>query len=94
MTTPESNKDDLAKEVAALRAQVETLNNHRFLRVMNSVPRMLAYSFARGLAIGLGTVLGASVLLSVLVWVLSTINFIPVIGEWAAQIVNEINLKR
>jgi hypothetical protein len=33
-------------------------------------------------------------LLSLLVWALSTINFIPVIGEWATQIVNEINSNR
>jgi hypothetical protein len=92
--TGDKETDDLAREVAALRAQVETLNRHRYLRVMNSLPRMLAYSFARGLAVGLGTVLGASVLLSVLVWALSTINFIPVIGEWATQIVNEINSNR
>jgi hypothetical protein len=92
--TGDKETDDLAREVAALRAQVETLNRHRYLRVMNSLPRMLAYSFARGLAVGLGTVLGASVLLSLLVWALSTINFIPVIGEWATQIVNEINSNR
>lgn len=92
--TGDKETDDLAREVAALRAQVETLNGHRYLRVMNSLPRMLAYSFARGLAVGLGTVLGASVLLSLLVWALSTINFIPVIGEWATQIVNEINSNR
>ena len=92
--TGDKQTDDLVREVAALRAQVETLNSHRYLRVMNSLPRMLAYSFARGLAVGLGTVLGASVLLSLLVWALSTINFIPVIGEWATQIVNEINLNR
>lgn len=92
--TAQPENEDLAREVAALRQQVEILNKHRYLRVMNSLPRMLAYSFARGLAIGLGTVLGASVLLSLLVWALSTINFIPVIGEWATQIVNEINSNR
>ena len=92
--TGDKETDDLAREVAALRAQVETLNRHRYLRVMNSLPRMLAYSVARGLAVGRGTVLGASVLLALLVWALSTINFIPVIGEWATQIVNEINSNR
>lgn len=92
--TQTNDRDDLTREVSELRAQVELLNKHKYLRVMNSLPRMLAYNFARGLAVGLGTVLGASALLSLLVWALSTINFIPVIGDWANQIVNEINAGR
>ena len=74
------------RELHALRAELHRLNSHRFIRVHNSVPRMLAFNFARGLAVGLGTVLGASVLLSLLVWGLSQIEFLPIIGEWAAQI--------
>ncbi|WP_294609705.1 DUF5665 domain-containing protein [Roseovarius sp.] len=78
--------EDLTRELHALRAELHRLNSHRFIRVHNSVPRMLAFNFARGLAVGLGTVLGASVLLSLLVWGLSQIEFLPIIGEWAAQI--------
>lgn len=86
MTLPE----DLTKEVHALRVELRRLNSHRFIRVHNSVPRMLAFNFARGLAVGLGTVLGASVLLSLLVWALSQIEFLPIIGEWAAQIARQV----
>lgn len=86
MTLPEN----LTKEVHALRVELRRLNSHRFIRVHNSVPRMLAFNFARGLAVGLGTVLGASVLLSLLVWALSQIEFLPIIGEWAAQIARQV----
>lgn len=78
--------DELTREVAALRRELETLNAHRFIRVHNSFPRMLAFNLARGLAAGLGTVLGATVLLSVIIWTLSQIEFLPIIGDWAAQI--------
>jgi hypothetical protein len=44
----------------------------------------------RGLAFGLGTVLGASVLLSALAWSLSQVEFLPIIGEWAAEIVRQM----
>jgi len=82
--------DDLAQEVRALRTEVARLNSHRFVRIHNNLPRLLAFNFARGLAVGLGTVLGASVLLSVLVWSLSQIEFLPIIGEWAAQIAEQM----
>jgi len=82
--------DDLAQEVRALRTEVARLNSHRFVRIHNNLPRLLAFNFARGLAVGLGTVLGASVLLSVVVWSLSQIEFLPIIGEWAAQIAEQM----
>ena len=81
---------DLADEVRALRTEVAQLNSHRFVRIHNNLPRLLAFNFARGLAVGLGTVLGATVLLSVLVWSLSQIEFLPIIGEWAAEIAQQM----
>lgn len=83
--------DDLAREVRALREEVKLLNSHRFVRVHNNMPRFLALNFARGLAVGLGTLLGATVLLSLLVWALSQIEFLPIIGDWASQIAEQMN---
>ena len=51
-----------------------------------SVPQVLLFRLASGMAMGLGTVIGATVLLSVIVWSLSQIEFIPIIGDWAAQV--------
>ncbi|TNF57216.1 MAG: hypothetical protein EP307_14395 [Rhodobacteraceae bacterium] len=81
-------------ELHALRMEVEKLNGHRMVRLHNSVPRILLLNFGRGLAFGLGTVVGASALLSVVVWSLGQIDFIPVIGDWAARIANEIDASR
>lgn len=82
--------DDLRTEVAALRAEVARLNDHRWLKVHNSMPKLIAFQLYRGLAFGLGTVLGATVLLSVLAWSLSQIDFIPIIGDWSRQILTII----
>lgn len=82
----------LSDEIAALRAEVATLNAHRFIQVQNSVPRLLFFQFGRGLAFGLGTVLGGGLLLSVMAWSLAQIDFIPIIGEWAAQIAAELEI--
>lgn len=82
--------ESLENDVAALRRELERLNNHSFIRIHNKPVRLLAFNFARGLAFGLGTVVGASLLLSLAAWALSQIDFIPVIGEWATLIAQEI----
>ncbi|MEM6481791.1 MAG: DUF5665 domain-containing protein [Pseudomonadota bacterium] len=81
----------LSDELQALRREVSKLNEQSFIRIHNSVPRLLAYSFARGLAVGLGTVLGATVLLSFVIWSLSQIEFVPIIGEYVTEIIDQIN---
>jgi len=94
MTGKEQQTEDLAREVRALRDEVHLLNSHRFVRIHNNLPRFLALNFARGLAVGLGTLLGATLLLSVIVWALSQIEFLPIIGDWAAQISEQMNEAR
>ncbi|CAK9069619.1 Uncharacterized protein SCF082_LOCUS34822, partial [Durusdinium trenchii] len=82
--------DTIKEDLSALREELARLNNHRFIRLHDRPLRLLAFNFARGLAFGLGTVMGASLLLSVVVWTLSQIDFLPVIGHWASQIVQQI----
>ncbi len=84
--TPPELPEQTLEELRALRQELHVLNQHRFIRIQNSIPRLLAFNFARGLALGLGTVVGASVLLSIVIWSLSQIEFLPIIGEWASEI--------
>jgi len=86
------NDNDLESEIAALRRELEILNSHRFVRIQNSMPRLIAFQFIRGLALGLGTVVGATILVSMLALLLSNIDFIPIIGDWATEIARQIEL--
>ena len=81
---------DMAQELRALRTEVARLNSLSFVRIHNSLPRLLGYRFVRGAAFGLGTVIGASILLSVLAWSISQIEFLPIVGEWAEEIVRQM----
>jgi hypothetical protein len=81
---------DIHSDLKALQAELAKLNSHRFIRMHNSLPRLILFNFLRGLAFGLGTVLGASVLLSLVVWSLSQIEFLPIIGEWASEIARQM----
>lgn len=69
-----------------MRKEVERLNGHRFFRIHDRFHTMIWHALARGLMMGLGTVVGATLLLSTLVWTLSQIEFIPIVGEWAREI--------
>ena len=82
--------DELKSEIRALRQEVARLNSHRFVAIHNSTARLLAFRFAQGLAIGLGTVIGATALVSVLAFVLAQIDFVPILGGWAEILAEQI----
>ena len=81
----------LAEEVRALREELTLLRRHRMFVLYQSVSRVLLFRFASGMAVGLGTVIGATVLLSIILWLLSQVELIPIIGDWAAEITRAIS---
>lgn len=87
---PDAGPEDVRAELRSLTKEVAQLNSHNFIRMHNSLPKVLAFNFARGLVFGLGSVLGASLLLSVVAWSLSQVEFLPIIGDWATQIAQQI----
>ncbi|MBS0125153.1 DUF5665 domain-containing protein [Thetidibacter halocola] len=82
------------ESMARLAQAVETLNRHKFMRMHDSTLRMMWTQFLRGLALGLGTALGASVLVSGIVLVLTQFEWVPFLGEFATQIIDEIQIER
>tara|TARA_R110002126_G_scaffold88346_2_gene211720 strand:- start:117 stop:386 length:270 start_codon:yes stop_codon:yes gene_type:complete len=78
--------EDLELQIVSLNKELAKLNSHRFIKIHNSYPKMIGFQILRGLAFGLGSVIGATVLVSLLIFLLSNINFIPIIGEWATEI--------
>ncbi|MFK5997800.1 MAG: DUF5665 domain-containing protein [Rhodobacterales bacterium] len=80
------SEDQWHNDLASLKAEVHKMNSHRFIRMHNSLPKLIGFNFMRGLAFGLGSVLGATVLVSVLVYFLRNIDFIPILGDWAKEV--------
>ncbi|MEO0443087.1 MAG: DUF5665 domain-containing protein [Pseudomonadota bacterium] len=77
-------------ELKQISDALNTLNAHRFVRIYNSPTRMLLFQFLKGIAFGLGSVIGATIVVSFLISFLAQVEFIPIIGEWAKQIMLEI----
>jgi type IV secretory pathway TrbF-like protein len=81
------DQDALREEVRQLREELARLNEHRFLRTYNSTWKFMAFNFARGVMVALGGIIGASVVLSMVIWSLSQIEFVPIIGDYAKQVI-------
>ena len=85
-----STTTSAATELEKIRTALDTLNEHKFVRLFNSTPKMLWLQFLRGLTFGLGSVLGATIVVSILISLLAQIEFVPIIGEWTQLIIEEI----
>ena len=77
-----------------LAEAIETLNDHNLMRIYSSSRRIIWTNFLRGLAFGLGSVIGASILVYITVQILAQIEFIPILGDWALRLISEIGKSR
>ena len=77
-------------EIKKLSEAIKSLNNNNIFKIYNSTKKILFISFLKGLASGLGWILGATILVSILTFALSQIQFIPILGEWVSKLITEI----
>jgi Domain of unknown function (DUF5665) len=89
MSEPNPNTE-LVVELQALRKELSHLNGHDFVKHLNSPWRQMMHNFLRGLVFGLGSVLGGTVVVAFVLYVLAHVDFIPIVGEWAARITDII----
>lgn len=74
------NENELTKEIRSLRKIISKLEKQQ----------RLPLSFTRGIATGLGSVIGATFVVALLLYFLRNIEFIPLIGTWLAQIIEHV----
>ena len=77
-------------EIKKLREAIKSLNNNKIFKIYNSTKKVLFISFLKGLASGLGWIIGATILVSLLTYILSQIEFIPILGDIVSQLIEEI----
>ena len=77
-------------EIKKLSEAIKSLNNNNIFKIYNSTKKILFISFLKGLASGLGWIIGATILVSILTFALSQIQFIPILGEWVSKLITEI----
>lgn len=69
---------------------IDSLINHNFMKIHESIWNFIFYNLVRGLAIGLGSVIGATALVALFIQILNQFEFIPVIGIWAHEVIKII----
>lgn len=79
-TASELNKDQ--------RYAVDSLEN--FVRYLSNPWRMMWTNFVAGIFRGLGAVIGASVVIGIMIWLLSLFVNIPLVGKYADRFGQEI----
>jgi len=73
-----------------IETELKQLNSQNIIQAYNSVPKLLSIQLLKGIAFGLGSVIGATIIVSVLAYLLSQMEFIPIVGEWVKNIIEEI----
>ncbi len=56
--------------------------------------QVMINNFLGGLAWGLGTVIGATVVVAILISVLKTVNFVPVVGGFVSDILQSVETRQ
>ena len=77
-------------EIKKLSEAIKSLNNNNIFKIYNSIKKILFIIFLKGLASGLGWIIGATILVSLLTYILSQIEFIPILGDIVSQLIQEI----
>lgn len=77
---------DLVKAVKEMTEQIQTLRDLEPLQILKRPWRLLWFSFIKGLMIGFGSVLGATVLITLLVYLLAKLSDVPVLGSFLDKI--------
>ena len=80
----------LIGEVKTLSKQVANLKDLEFIQVFKHPIKFMWFSFLKGLMVGFGSVLGASVLVALFIYVMGQISLIPVLGDFVQDIVQEV----
>ena len=78
------------ENIKNLEKSLNKLLKHNFFKIYSSFWKLFLISLFRGLASGLGWVLGATILVSLLTYTLSQIEFIPILGDWVSRLIEEI----
>lgn len=85
--------EQLLEQSNQINSQLEQLNNHKLVQAYNSIPRLLWFHLLKGIAFSLGSILGATVVLSSIVYILSQMEFIPVVGDWVSEIIKVVKAR-
>jgi len=92
-STREELDKGLIKEMNNLSKEVGNLKRLEFVKILKHPWKFLWLSFLKGLMVGFGSVLGASVLVAIFVYIIAQISLVPILGDFVDDLFSEINIQ-
>lgn len=69
---------------------IKIVASDKVVEIKASVGKMMFANFLSGIAWGFGTVVGATVVVTLIIFLFSQLNTAPIIGDYISQIMNYI----
>lgn len=85
---------ELTKELKALAKEIKRIKSLDYLKVFKNPFKFMWFAFLKGLMVGFGSVLGASVLVGLFIFLLGQVSFVPIIGDFVEEIISQIQLEK
>ncbi|MFH1218591.1 MAG: DUF5665 domain-containing protein [Candidatus Peregrinibacteria bacterium] len=82
----------LAQEVKTLSKEIARMKSLDYLQVFRHPVKFMWFAFLKGLMVGFGSVLGASVLVGIFVYLVAQISFVPVIGGFVEDVIEQVGI--
>lgn len=86
-----STELQLIKEVRALAKEVQNLRDLELMQVFKHPWRMTYFSLWKGMMVGFGSAIGATLLVALLVYILSQFSSVPVLGNLLDNLTSKIS---
>ena len=87
MSEEKNLTESLHQKITELAEHIKCLRPDEYVAMWNKPIKFLVYSFLAGIMRGLGIAVGMTVVVAALVYVLSKMINLPVIGYYVAQII-------
>lgn len=84
----------LTDSILDLIKLVKQLRSERYLQMVDNPKKFLFFSFLMGAARGLGFAIGLSIIFAIIIWLLSKLTIIPILGNWIIDLLNYIQSTR
>lgn len=80
----------MGKEKETQKEYIETSQSRGHTRVYISTSKIVINNFLGGLAWGFGVVIGATVVVTLVLWLLNQLGEVPIIGDLISKIIDDV----
>lgn len=82
---------ELAREIKELTKEISRMKDMEVIQIFKNKWKFLGMSLLKGIMVGFGSVLGATVFIYLFIKLMAQISFVPVIGDYVKDIITQIN---